>query len=131
LNRVNASGSDSLPKRQRSKRTISKIGEKLMAKLDEPCTWLGEELVYYWMDRSRALGETSSLISGGRNYGMYGTLPTQSQDNWVSQKELAKLYAVTAMSMLLLWIAQWLFWGGFIGLSSEECVFMHILSPRS
>ncbi|OJI81927.1 hypothetical protein ASPTUDRAFT_45265 [Aspergillus tubingensis CBS 134.48] len=33
---------------------------------------------------------------------------------------LAELYAATTIFLLLLWIAQLLFWGGFIGLSSEE-----------
>ncbi|KAF2690498.1 hypothetical protein K458DRAFT_439447 [Lentithecium fluviatile CBS 122367] len=77
------------------------------------------------MNRVTGSGETSSLVSGERNYTtMYGTLPVRSQDYLSCQKELAKLYAITAMNMLLLWFAQWVFWGGFIGLSAEEYVFM-------
>ncbi|RAH62903.1 hypothetical protein BO85DRAFT_410277 [Aspergillus piperis CBS 112811] len=36
---------------------------------------------------------------------------------------LAEVYAATTSFLLFLWIAQLLFWGGFIGLSSEEYVF--------
>ena len=118
MKRFTGSGSLNLPKWQRSKQTTSNIAEELMAQLNE-----------YWIDKSRALEETSLTSSEGGNYTVYGTLPVKSQNNWVSQKAFAKLYAVTTISMLLLWIAQWLFWGGFIGLSSEEYVFMHILGP--
>lgn len=128
---VPRSGSDFKPSRQGSKQTTSGIVETLMAKLDEPCIWLGEMLESYWMHTSnvKAFGETSSLVSGGRNRTMYGTLPVKHQGNLHFRKELAKLYAVTAVSMLFLWFAQWLFWGGFIGLSSEAYVFKHRLWP--
>lgn len=124
MNRVTGSGDDDMPKRRGSRRTTSIIAEELMAKFDEPLTWLGAELESCWMDKSnvRALGETSSLVGGERHYTTYGTLPVQSQGN---RKELAELYVVTTVCLLLLWIAQWVFWAGFIGLSPEEYVFMH------
>jgi hypothetical protein len=37
---------------------------------------------------------------------------------------MARLFLITIASMILLWIAQWLFWTGFIGLSMEEYVLM-------
>jgi len=129
MKRFTGSGSLDLPKWQSSKQTTSNIAEELMARLNEHCTWLEEKLAHYWIDKSRALEETPLTSGEGGNYTVYGTLPVKSQNNWVSQKAFAKLYTVTAISMLLLWITQWLFWGGFIGLSSEEYVFMHILSP--
>jgi hypothetical protein len=119
MKRFTGSGTLDLPKRQRSKQTTSNIAEDLMAQLNEHCTWLGEESAH-WIDKSRALEETPLTSSEGGNYTVYGTLPVRNRNNWVSQKAFAELYAVTAISMLLLWIAQWLFWGGFIGLSSEE-----------
>lgn len=88
-----------------------------MKRFTESCTWLGENLAHY---KYRVSEETSLTSSGGGNYTVYGTLSVKSQNNWVSQKAFAELYAVTAISMLLLWIAQWIFWSGFIGLSSEE-----------
>lgn len=96
--------------------------DKLRRQLEDPCAWLGEQLESYWMEKSGGSDaeETSSLLSGTTLYApSYSTVPSRSQGYSNSQKELAKLYAVTAMSMFLLWIAQWLFWGGFIDLTSE------------
>lgn len=77
-------------------------------------------------------GETSSLLSGTTLYAQsYGAIPGRSQGNSDYRTELAVLYEITAISMFLLWIAQWLFWGGFIDLTSEEYVFRHIFWPCS
>ncbi|KAF2473673.1 uncharacterized protein BDR25DRAFT_332525 [Lindgomyces ingoldianus] len=121
MNRVTGSGSFDLLKRQRSKQTISNIAEKVMAQLNEHFSWLGEKnWVHYWEDKSRDSEETFLISSERGNYTVYGTLPVQSQNSRVSRKAFANLYAVTTISMPLLWVAQWLFWGGFVGLSSEE-----------
>jgi hypothetical protein len=93
------------------------------------CTRLREKLAHYWMDKNRGSEETPLTSSEGGDYMVYGTFSVKGQNNWVSQKASVELYTATVISMLLLWIAQWLFWGGFIGLSSEEYVFMHILGP--
>jgi hypothetical protein len=127
MNRLTGYGSPDLPKWQRSKQTTSNIAEEPTAQSNGHRTRLGENLVHSWIDKSRASEETSLMSSDGGNYTVYGTLTVKSQNDWVSQKAFVELHAVTAISMLLLWIAQWLFWGGFIGLSSEEYVFMHIL----
>ncbi|KAK5992045.1 hypothetical protein PT974_05441 [Cladobotryum mycophilum] len=82
------------------------------------------QAIHYWIEQSRALGETSSTDGERGNYTVYGTLFVESRDNRLSRELLAKLYTVTAVGMLLLWVAHWLFWGGFIGLSSEEYVFI-------
>lgn len=100
-----------------------------MAQLNERCTRLREKLAHYWMDKNRGSEETPLTSSEGGDYMVYGTFSVKGQNNWVSQKASVELYAATVISMLLLWIAQWLFWGRFIGLSSEEYVFMHILGP--
>ncbi|RYN20476.1 hypothetical protein AA0113_g5976 [Alternaria arborescens] len=33
---------------------------------------------------------------------------------------MVRLFLIAIASMIFLWIAQWLFWAGFIGLSMEE-----------
>lgn len=50
----------------------------------------------------------------------YGTFPVAGQNNESSHATPVALFQILVMGMLLLWIAQWLFWGGFIGVSSEE-----------
>jgi len=102
---------------------------RFMALPNECWTWLEEENQHHWVDRSRDLEETSSTRSEGRNSTVYGTFPVERQNNQVSQKAFVRLCRVTVISMFLLWIAQWLIWGGFIGLSLEEYVLMHILGP--
>jgi len=120
MNRLTGSGSFDLPKWQRGKQTTSNIAEELMAQLNERCTRLMEQLAYYWMDKSRSSEETPLTSSEGGDYRVYGTFSVKGQNNWLSQKASVELYVATVISMLLLWIAQWLFWGGFISLSSEE-----------
>ena len=100
----------------------------LLAPLYEYWTGLEEKMAHRWRDKSKGLEEASPMTSEGGYYTAYGTVPLERQNNWVSQKAFVKLYTVSIVSMLLLWIAQWLFWSGFIGLSLEEYVFMHILS---
>ncbi|OJJ83808.1 uncharacterized protein ASPGLDRAFT_66762 [Aspergillus glaucus CBS 516.65] len=120
MNRLIGSGSLNPPKWQRGKQTISKIAEDLMVCLNELCTRFREDSAHYWMDESRGSEETPLTSSEGGDYKMYGTFSVKDQHHWVSQKAFVELYAATVISMLFLWIAQWLFWGGFIGLSSEE-----------
>ncbi|KAB8221541.1 hypothetical protein BDV33DRAFT_230066 [Aspergillus novoparasiticus] len=50
----------------------------------------------------------------------YGTFSFDSRRHLDLPEASVQWYAATVLSLLLLWIAQWLFWGGFIGLSSEE-----------
>lgn len=50
------------------------------------------------------------------------TLSNQTRFNGHSRGGFARLYMVTARSMPLIWLAQWVFWVGFIGLSSDEYV---------
>jgi hypothetical protein len=92
---------------------------QLMALPNAHWMWSEEKVANHWMERSRSLEEASTKGSKGGNFTVYGTLPFERQNNVVSQKAPMKLYAVTVISMLL-WIAQWLFWGGFVALSLEE-----------
>ncbi|KAJ5685153.1 hypothetical protein N7536_007772 [Penicillium majusculum] len=109
MNRLTGPGLDT-PDWQGGKQTTSKI-EELMDHLDECCTRLMG---------SRSPEKTPLIRSKGGDHTDYGTCSVEGQDDRVSRKSFVGLYAATVISMLLLWIAQWLFWGGFIGLSSEE-----------
>ncbi|KAJ5875984.1 uncharacterized protein N7529_001568 [Penicillium soppii] len=106
MNRLTRPGRLDLPKCQRDKQTTSKIAE-LMAHLDV-------------MDKSGVSEEKPLTRSEGRDHTVYGTFTDKGQVYWVSPKEGSRLYAATVISMLFLWVAQWSFWAGFIGLSSEE-----------
>jgi hypothetical protein len=127
--RLTGSGRLHLPKWQRSQQATSTIVEELIAQLNEYCTWIGEKLEQYWIDKSMASEESSLMNSEGGNSRAYGTLPVRSPKHWATQTAFVQLYLLTVTTMLLLWIAQWLFLGGFITLSSEEYVFMHTLDP--
>lgn len=70
--------------------------------------------------KSTVTRETPLMRSEARMHKTYGTVPVEREDDRGSQQSFANLYAATTIVMLLLWVAQWLFWGGFIGLSSEE-----------
>lgn len=126
MNRSTGPGSLYLPKWQRGMQTTSSIAEELMAPLNERCTRLREKFAHSWMDKSRGSERTPLTRSERGDCMVYGTFSVKAQNNSVFRKASAKLYATTVISMLLLWTAQWLFWGGFIGLSSEEYVFMHM-----
>ncbi|KAH8790632.1 hypothetical protein BGZ57DRAFT_850038 [Hyaloscypha finlandica] len=77
------------------------------------------KVAHYWMDKSRSSEESPLARSEGGESTTYGTFSAKGQSNWASQKAYVELSAAAVKVMLLLWIVQWLFWGGFIGLSSE------------
>ncbi|KAI0114029.1 hypothetical protein GGR51DRAFT_505284 [Nemania sp. FL0031] len=72
----------------------------------------------YWIHESRRRSK-KTLLMGGQGKA-YGTFAAASQNNKASGKIPVVLFQILVIGMLLLWIAQWLFWGGFIGVSSEE-----------
>jgi hypothetical protein len=59
----------------------------------------------------------SQTGSEGHNY---GTLPGEVEPLTPSMRRHSRLHMVLAMGVPLLWVAQWLFWIGFIGLSSDD-----------
>jgi hypothetical protein len=103
------SDDSSLLKRQ--KKTTSTIAEEIEAQLDERSKLLGENLKRHW------------------NRGVYGTMSDTAENETVSPEAYVGPYLVIVFIMLFLWIAQWLFWSGFIGLSVEEYVHMHMSDP--
>ncbi|KAL4877866.1 hypothetical protein BJY04DRAFT_196997 [Aspergillus karnatakaensis] len=67
--------------------------------------------------------ETATLIrSNGEIFPVYGTISvhTQGGNERTFRNAVTELYTTTVGGMILLWIAQWLFWSGFIALSSDE-----------
>ncbi|PLB43277.1 hypothetical protein P170DRAFT_370267 [Aspergillus steynii IBT 23096] len=70
--------------------------------------------------------EKTPLTRTERHSTAYGTFSDPGQQHWVSQNAFVELCVATAMGMLFLWVAQWLFWGGFVGLSLEEYVLVHL-----
>jgi hypothetical protein len=112
-------------KSQTSKKTMRGILEELMAEFNTFWTWLEESLLHLWFDKSWDLEETASTNSERQTHTAYGTLPCSVSNNRNVEKGMARLLSIAILSMILLWIAQWLFWAGFIGLSMEEYVHVH------
>lgn len=48
----------------------------------------------------------------------YGTVPTQRRPTMTSSRVLSQTYTTIFVTTLLLWVSRWLFWIGFIGISS-------------
>ena len=84
------------------------------------------------MNKGRSLEERPLISSEEEDYPVYGTFSVRIRKTWLSQKAPVGLYSAIVTSTLLLglWIAQWLFWSGFIGLSWEEYVLKHIYLVR-
>ncbi|KAI1181534.1 hypothetical protein F5B17DRAFT_274204 [Nemania serpens] len=118
INRLIKSTNFDVPEWQRGKQTTNMV-EELMVQLNERCIRLRERLIHHLANES-GRPQVTLLTSSGGGHAVYGTFSVAGQTNWVSQKAPVALYATTVLSLLLLWIAQWLFWGGFIGLSLEE-----------
>ncbi|KAJ9256887.1 hypothetical protein DTO195F2_5712 [Paecilomyces variotii] len=117
MNRLVRFSSLDLLKWQRGKQTIWNIAEELMT---QRYARFKENFAPYWVDQCMSSEETPLTKCKGRDDMKYGTFSVESQDHWLSQKLFVELYAATVIYMFFLWIAQWLFWGGFLKLSSEE-----------
>lgn len=106
------SENNSLPKWRGRNRAPANIAEELIAQADERCALLGERLVRETRPNSRYSTK-------------YGTLPPKIQENRISTSTLANSYVATVSIMFCFWVAQWLFWTGYIGLSSGLYVITH------
>jgi hypothetical protein len=109
---------------QTGTQTMPSLVEELTAPLNVFWTWLEDSLLHCWVDKSWNLEGTTSMSSEEQTHTVYGTLPFKASNNRIIKKGMARLFLITIISMILLWIAQWLFWAGFIGLSMEEYVLM-------
>ena len=114
-------------------REAARLSARLSAQVEEVRTYLGEELEHRWEAQRRAADERRPLFVGkGKKGKTYGAIHAQSygpEDEL--RRELGKWCAVTLLGLFLVWVAQWLFWVGFIGVSSEMYVsiYVHAFCP--
>ncbi|KAI0142237.1 hypothetical protein GGR57DRAFT_508780 [Xylariaceae sp. FL1272] len=59
-------------------------------------------------------------------HAVYGTISAENQDEQVWYEVFTGPRAISGVPLLLLWIAQWLFWGAFLHLSEEEFCLPHL-----
>jgi len=113
--------SDRLKPQMGRKSTLS-LAEELTAPFKAVWAWLEEFSRHCWFDKSWDLEETMSTSHEEQPYTVYGTLPSKLPNKRTMKKGIARLFLITITTIFFLWIAQWLFWLGFIGLSMEEYV---------
>lgn len=112
-----------IPKRDRKR--ITTFVEGIRAHLNECYTQFKGKAIHFCM--VECMGPNESLLI--RNNGSaYGTFSESSQNHWASQPNSLGLYAALILCMLLLWLAQWLFWTGFVFVSSEEYALISVCS---
>lgn len=122
---IGSSGAD-LPKWQGSRQAVN-IVEEVILWFSPHDTRVQRKLDSHLMHKSSVLGETTRIRIEAGKHPVYGTFPSEEPPTTgLHHQEYAELYAVTVTILFLLWIAQWLFWGGFIGLSGDEYVSCHI-----
>ncbi|KAL3471475.1 hypothetical protein BJX99DRAFT_237361 [Aspergillus californicus] len=97
-----------------------KVTEGLVASVNQNWTNLSQPLAQYWMDEIRSSETTPLTTTEGGYYPVYGTFSVNVQPRCASENALVEVYATVVLNLLLLSLAQWVFWFGFIGLSSEE-----------
>ncbi|KAJ6014445.1 hypothetical protein N7540_009036 [Penicillium herquei] len=93
----------------------------MMAALDGWCTKSKKKPTHHLPHRSPS-SERTPLASDTPNSTVYGTFSDQGYHRLLCQEVFSKLFIIMFLSMFLLWIAQWLFWGGFIFLISDDLV---------
>jgi hypothetical protein len=95
----------------------------LAAQLKEPFveqwTWLEEKVAEYWIDKDWDLEEAPLLHAEGYTYRVYGTLPVKGPNNRRTKRRMVRVTLIAIIAMFLLWVAQWMFWLGLIGLTAE------------
>ncbi|KAI1270094.1 hypothetical protein F5Y18DRAFT_367066 [Xylariaceae sp. FL1019] len=77
-------------------------------------------------DSTRRSPEKTPLMSHQWGHLVYGTVSTENQDERVWHEVFIGPRTTSGVPLLLLWIAQWLFWGGFLHLSSGEFCLPHL-----
>jgi hypothetical protein len=108
---------DKPSKRLSIKTQTPNIVQELMISFNKRWQGLEEAFVHHWADKPLDLGEAPSTTEA---YTVYGTLPVAKPNTQIIKKRTVRLSLIAITSLTLLWIAQWLFWAGFIGLSTEE-----------
>jgi hypothetical protein len=100
---INTAASSDIPEWQAREPIPTTISAEMAAQLNEQCALLGENM----------RRQTTHFTT-------YGTVPNKLQDEHISGRAMVEPYVITVSIMFLLWVAQWLFWSGFIGVSSDE-----------
>jgi hypothetical protein len=108
---------DEPSKRLSIKTQTPSIAQELMKSFNKRWEGLEEAFVHHWTDKTWDLGEAPLTTEA---YTVYGTLPVAKPNTQIIKKRTVRLSLIAITSLTLLWIAQWLFWAGFIGLSTEE-----------
>lgn len=96
--------------------------KNFMSAINEQWVKFEEMLAHCWLHGS-CEGEERPLAYGScQAYAGYGTIPTDDQEHNISllERRVVRLALIAGIGMLLLWIAQWIFWTGFILLSLNE-----------
>jgi hypothetical protein len=76
-----------------------------------------------WKGEGRPLRASCSTAGKKGRHKTYGTLPTNGEKVLASRRRHYIVYMITVAGSFLVWTAQWLLWGGFIGFSSGETSF--------
>ena len=113
---------DAMTKRQAINNAELNIAQELMISFNKHWGRMEDALVHRWAGKTGKLEEALSTTSERHTYTVYGTLPVSGTNTQIIKKSTVRLYLIAITSLALLWIAQWLFWAGFIGISMEEYV---------
>jgi hypothetical protein len=115
-----------LPSSHRTQHTSSTIVEEAVAQFDEHSSLIGKNVASQWTNKNK---NSSSTGVTGDKWAAYGTFANKAHNEiYISPKALVRPYLVIVAIMFVLWIAQWMFWAGFIRLSTEEYVLKHLLN---
>ncbi|EUC46083.1 hypothetical protein COCMIDRAFT_36282 [Bipolaris oryzae ATCC 44560] len=85
-------------------------------------TWIEQKIAEYWIDRDwdSAFEHTPLVQSEGYVHAVYGALPAKTYRGRSTKRRVVRATLVAGVSMVLLWIAQWVFWVGFVGVVEDE-----------
>jgi len=111
--------SDRTPKSHGNRSATSNAAEEILGPMNESWSWLEEKVALRWLNMHRATERTPLMSDAGLGNMGYGILPgTYTQPTvLIVEKSTVRLYLIAIITMSLLWLAQCMFWGGFIGLS--------------
>jgi hypothetical protein len=114
------------PELQMNEPSVPMITEQMMDPPNKQLTKIEERSAPCWRERRCDSEGTPLKCGNGQTSTNYGTVHTEDRGNPITQTQsgLPRLTLIAITSMLLLWIAQWTFWVGFIDLSSERYVLL-------
>jgi hypothetical protein len=99
---------------------ITSLLEEGTTSMDGCITRLHQQATHHETDKREPSEHTRLYDNEGMSYVSYGAVSVQNPNSQASRHAFTELYVVTVWTLPFLWSAQWLFWIGFVGLSSEE-----------